>query len=94
MVLDQRKRVKKGRAIRTVGESETASSDVCSRRSGSGRVATNLTENIYHFITITRATIMQDIYRCTIGLLNVTELFLFQMFSQNSTYSWSVKSVS
>jgi hypothetical protein len=36
----------KGKEIRIVGERATASSDVSSKRTGSSRVATDLTENI------------------------------------------------
>jgi hypothetical protein len=59
--------------------------------SGSGRVATHLTENV-NAIMVTHATIIQDIYSCSIRLLNATELYLrFRQIS--SLYLYFVNAV-
>jgi hypothetical protein len=58
--------------------------------SGSGRVATHLTENV-NAIMVTHA-IIQDIYSCSIRLLNATELYLrFRQIS--SLYLYFVNAV-
>lgn len=54
-------------------------------------VATKLMQNIYLFIAVSHATIAQYTYGSSIRLLNVTELFLFQMYLRYSTYNYTVK---
>jgi hypothetical protein len=74
VTLGLRKRGREGKRNKNSGGGNVkTSSDDCSKRNGSGRVSTIVMENI----NITQATITH-VYRCSITLLNLTELYVFR----------------